>query len=68
MEVTLVLFDILKKISYLCFMEKYYIVPAEIFESNFPEEYEDLLLEGDVSAFYTNVDIKKIAEVLNKEE
>lgn len=49
-------------------MEKYYIVPAEIFESNFPEEYEDLLLEGDVSAFYTNVDIKKIAEVLNKEE
>ena len=48
-------------------MEKYYIVPAEIFESNFPEEYEDLFLEGDVSAFNTDVDIKKIAEVLNKE-
>lgn len=45
-------------------MEKFYIVSADVFESNFPEDYEQMLIEGDVFAFETEKTITEVGEVL----
>lgn len=48
-------------------MPKYYIVPAEVFESNFPEDYEMMEETGDVASFSTDADIKVLAKKIEAE-
>jgi hypothetical protein len=46
-------------------MEKYYVVPAEIFESNFPEKFETMLSDGTVSILNSN-EVKSTTATLIK--
>jgi hypothetical protein len=49
-------------------MQKYYSVPAEIFESNFPDDYKEMLEQGDVVCFETERHLVPFRQLLSDEQ
>jgi len=47
-------------------MEKYYIVPANLFESNNPDDVNSLVEQGVVATFSSEKDIVDVASDLNE--